>query len=292
MSTRALLNLGLAMLALALVLVVIYRPGLEPEIAPQAIITSLDATEVVSITVTRDTPGQLTFTRQDGSWYLFTGERELPAAEFQVNALLRLLQATAENYYPAESLDREQLGLDPPQATLRFNDLEVLFGATEALEQRRYLQVDDTVYLIDDRYQHLVTSEPYHFIARTLLAERGAITRLVLPDMTLSQSADGHWRLDPPNDRASADMLQQLIDNWKNASALYVSSYDGTETGEQVTIHTTGQQEPLVLQVVSHAPDLILARPDWGIRYHLTTGLEGSLFALPEPETDPEPQDP
>jgi hypothetical protein len=27
----------------------------------------------------------------------------------------------------------------------------------------------------------------------------------------------------------------------------------------------------------------VIARPDWGIQYHLTTGLEESLFTLPEP---------
>ena len=284
MSTRTLLNLGLAVLAVALVLVVVYRPGLEPGAAPQAIITDLAHGEVVSITVTRESPEQLTFTKQDGRWHLFTGERELPAAEFQVNALLRLLQATAENYYPAASLDLAQLGLEPPQATVSFNDMQIRFGVTEALEDRRYVQVDDTVYLINDQYQHLLTSEPHNFIMRTLLAERGAIARLELPGMTLSQSGAAHWQLDPANDSVSADALQQLIDNWKNASALYVSAYDGAETTERVTIHTTGQPEPLVLQVVSHAPDLILARPDWGIKYHLTTGLEGSLFALPEAE--------
>lgn len=290
MSTRTLLNLGLAVLALALVLVVIYRPGLELEAIPQAIIKGLAPDEVVSITVIREIPEQLTFTRKAERWYLFTGERELPAAEFQLNALLRLLQATAENHYPAASLDRGQLGLEPPQATLRFNDLEVRFGSTEALGQRRYVQVNDTVYLINDQYQHLITSEPYHFIARKLLVDRGAITRLELPGMTLSQSEDPHWQLDPVDDEVSADALQQLIDNWKNASALYVSRYDDAEATERVTIHTTGQPEPLVLQVVSHAPELILARPDWGIKYHLTTGLEGSLFALPGP--DPEPQAP
>jgi hypothetical protein len=43
-----------------------------------------------------------------------------------------------------------------------------------------------------------------------------------------------------------------------------------------------------VLQVLSHAPDLVLARADWGIKYHLASGLEGSLFALPKTDTESE----
>jgi len=288
MSKRALLNLVLAMLALALVLVVIYRPGLEPEALPQPLVRDLTPDEVVSITVIREPREQLTFTRQANRWYLFTGEHELPAAEFQVNALLRLLQTTTDSHYPAASLDLVQLGLEPAQATVTFNEQEIRFGATEALQQRRYVQVDDSVHLIADKYQHLANAEPTNFVARELLVERGAISRLELPGMTLSQPEGAHWQLDPADDSAGADALQQLVDSWQNASALYVTGHDGTETTEQVTIHTLGQTQPLVLQVVSHAPDLVLARADWGVKYHLASGLEGSLFALPKTETLPE----
>lgn len=288
MSTRILLNLGLAALALVLVLVVIYRPGLEPETAPQAIVAGFTPGEVVSISVTREHLEQLTFTKQAERWYLFTGEHELPAAEFQVNALLRLLQTSADTHYPAATLDRAQLGLEPPQATVTFNDREVRIGATEALYKRRYVQVDDTVYLISDQYQHLINAEPYNFVARKLLAERGAITRLELPGLTLSQSEDAHWQLDPADDSTSADALQQLIDNWQNARSLYISGYDGAAAAEQIAIYTTGQPEPLVLRVVSHAPDLVLARPDRGIKYHFAARLKDSLFALPKAEGDTE----
>ncbi len=286
MTARALLNLGLAALGLALVLVVIYRPGLEPEAVPQPIITSLSPDAVVSITVTRESREQLTFTRHDKRWYVFTGTHELPAAEFQINALLRVLETTADTRYPAESLDLAQFGLEPPQATVTFNEQEFRFGTTEALQRRRYLQLADSVYLVADKYQHLVSAEPYNFVARKLLAGRGAISRLELPGMTLSQPAGMHWQLDPASDKASADALQQLVNRWQNASALYVTGYDGAETTEQVTIHTTGQAEPLVLQVVSNAPNLVLANADRGIRYHLAPGLEGSLFTLPEPEEE------
>jgi len=284
MSSRTLLNLGLAALAAILALVVVYRPGLETESLPQPIITGLAAEDVVSITVTREPHARLTFTREATGWRLFTGKYNLPAAEYQVSALLRLLDTTAGPGYDARDLALAQLGLDPPQATLTFNDREIRIGGTGALDERRYVQVDNEVFLLPDQFQHLVNAEPASFVARRLLAGRGAIERLELPDLTLARAANGHWQPEPADDRATADALQQLIDNWQNASALYVSTYDGGTTDEQVTIHTTGQEEPLVLQVVSHAPDLVLARADWGVQYHLSSSLEGSLFALPEPE--------
>lgn len=291
MFSRLLLNLGLVVLAIALVLVVVYRPGIEPEAVPQRIITTLAPDAVASITVTRDLRPPLTLTRKQDTWLVFTGDQEVPAAMFQVNTLLRLLITRAASSYPLASLDPAALGLDPPQATVTIDNIEIRFGGTEALENRRYIQLDDTVYLIDDQYQHLVNADWASFVSRKLISRDDAITRLELPGMSLSRDGDGHWQLQPEQADVSADSLQTLIDNWQRAQALYVRSYGGGVTRESVLIHTQNTSEPIELRVVSHVPDLVIARPDRGIQYHLTTGLEDSLFTLPKPpEEKPDEQ--
>jgi len=290
MSTRSLLNLGLAILALVLVLVVIYKPGLEPEAIPQSITTLAGTDEVTSIQIERDTRPPLSFIKRDGNWYLSGEAGDRPAAEFQVQALLRVLQATSANSYPADSLDLGSLGLQPPQATVTLGAVEILFGATEALEDRRYVQINESVYLINDQYQHLITAERSNFIARKLLAGRGVITRLKLPDKTLAYTEDKQWQLTPEDNEISADAVQQLVDNWQNATAMYVRDYDGKETEESVNLHTRDQDEPVTLGVISRTPHLILARPDWGIQYHMPDNIENSLFTLQEPVPQPEGQ--
>ena len=112
--------------------------------------------------------------------------------------------------------------------------------------------------------------------------------------MTLEQSADDVWQVEPAQPDAGADALQTLVDNWQRAQALYVRSHAGSDSRETVRIYTGDTEQPIELRVVSHAPDLVIARPDWGIQYHLTTGLEESLFTLPRPaepeaETSPAP---
>jgi hypothetical protein len=284
MTSRALLNLGLAIVAIALVLVVIYRPGIEPGPVPLRLTSALDPAAVISITVRRDLRPPLTLTRQADDWYVFTGEREVPAAGFQVNALLRLLTTTATQHYSVATLDPAALGLEPPQATVSIDDLEFRFGATGALENRRYVQHRDMVYLIDDQYQHLVNADWASFVNRRLIGNRDAITRLELPDMTLERTAGENWQVEPAQDTTTADALQTLVDNWQQVQALYVRTYAGTDSSETVTIHTQDAGLPIELQIISHAPDLVIARPDWGIQYHLTTGLEDSLFTLPAPD--------
>jgi len=287
MTSRSLLNLGLAMLAIALVLVVIYRPGIEPDPVPQRMTSALDPAAATSITVRRDLRPPLTLTRQADDWYVFTGEREVPAAGFQVNALLRLLTTATGQHYAADTLDPAALGLEPPQATVSIDDLEFRFGATGALENRRYVQHGDTVYLVDDQYQHLVNADWASFVNRRLIGNRDGITRLELPGMTLDRTAAGSWQVEPAQETATAEALQILVDNWQQAQALYVRAYAGDDSGETVTIHTRDSEQAVELRIISHAPDLVIARPDWGIQYHLTTGLEDSLFNLPEP---PEPR--
>lgn len=288
MSTRSLLNLGLAILALVLVLVVIYKPGLEPEAIPQSITTLAGTDEVTGIQIERDTRAPLSFIKRNGNWYLSGEAGDRPAAEFQVQALLRVLQATSTNSYPADSLDLGALGLQPPQATVTIGAVEILFGATEALEDRRYVQINESVYLINDQYQHLITAEQSNFIARKLLAGRGVITRLELPDKTLAYTEDKQWQLTPEDNEAGADAVQQLVNNWQNATAMYVRDYDGKETEESVNLHTRDQDEPVTFGIISRTPHLILARPDWGIQYHMPDNIENSLFTLQQPVPQPE----
>jgi hypothetical protein len=287
MSTRTLLNLVLFLAVLGLALVAWFKPGVKPVDAPRPIITGLTPEQTGSLTVERLTRDPLTFSRRDGRWFLMADKRELPAADFQVRALLRLLEATATRYYPVGSLDLAALGLQPPRARVAMDDVDIRFGTTDALKNQRYVQVGDTVYLIDDQYQHLLNAAWPNFVSRQLLEGRGAIIRLELPDMTLSYADDGHWRLDPEQEAIGADTLQVLIENWQNATALLTRRNDDSATGETVTVYTRDSTRPIVLRIVTRTPDLILARPDWGIQYLLPGSEADSLFTLPQPAPEP-----
>jgi uncharacterized protein DUF4340 len=269
-----------------------FKPGVKPADAPRPIITGVAPEQVGSLVVERISRDPLRFSKRDGHWFLTAEDRELPAADFQVRALLRLLEATASRHYPAGSLDLASLGLQPPRARIIMDDADIRFGNTEALDEQRYVQVADTVYLIDDQYQHLIDGDWPNFVSRQLLEGRGAITRLELPGMTLTYGEDGHWRLDPAREGVSADALQTFIENWQNATALLTRRYTGGAAGEAVTVQTRGSDEPLVLYLVSREPDLVLARPDWGIQYQIPRSEEDSLFTLPKPASEPAAETP
>jgi hypothetical protein len=279
MSSRSLLNLAMAGIAIGLGLITWFRPGLEPPAIPQPI-TTLSPAQVQHIQVSRLQRPELKFTRQADAW-LIAGDPPLPASPFQVQAMLALLQARTERRYPADTLDRQELGLDPPQASIILDDsTTLLIGNTEPLDNMRYVQHGATVYLIEDRYQYLLNADRTNFIERRLLGGDAVITRLTLPDLTLAQTADGHWETAPD---ASAAAIQQLLVNWQQASALYVRLYGGGPASTRITLELADSETPVVFELLQDTPEFILARPDLGIQYHFSHAIGERLLGIGEP---------
>jgi hypothetical protein len=281
MSTRGLLNLALLTIAGILVAVVALRPGLEQS-GTQAAITAIDPQSVMRIELTRVAGESLHFIRTGEHWQI-EGTPVLPADDFQVANVLALLKASAVRSYPVSSLDPAKLGLHPPQVSAIFDHTRLELGSTEAIDGLRYVRLGDTVYLVPDRYAHLLNAGASNFLQRQLLPDEAGITGLQLPELTLTRDDGMHWQIQPDNRTVSADDINALLQNWQHASALYVTHADKITSTGQIKITLQNRSEPLVFDIVSRAPDLVLARPDWGVQYHLTAETGAGLLALPEP---------
>jgi len=284
MSTRTLLNLALAIIAIGLAALIWYRPGLQRDTAPQAI-TTIDPQQVAMIALTRSAAGPLAFRRQAGHW-IIDGTPAIPADDFQVHTVLALLQAGGARSYQADTLDLAGLGLDPPQASVRFDATQIDIGNTEAIEGLRYIRLGALVYLVEDRYQHLLNAGLGSFASRRLLPDGAQITALQLPGLTLTQTDDVHWQLSPEQPDVSADAVSQLMQNWQRASALYVRRYEPGDYPDTIRATLGNTDAPVVLHIVAREPDLVLARPDWGLQYHVTGDVGAGLLGLPEPPAE------
>jgi hypothetical protein len=281
MSSRTLLNLALAAVTLILGLLVYFKPGLEPEPTPQPLTAVADSDTVSHIEVERLAREPLAFSKRDNRWYLLTVDHALPASQFQLRALLQLPQAIPAASYPAATLPLQDLGLQPPQASVTLGATTILLGATEPLKNRRYALLGDSVHLLEDRYQHLINADWSNFIERKLLPADKAISRLQLPELTLALSDDNEWQQEPAGTAISSTAIQQLLDNWDRATALYARRYDNSRASTgTVRVEFSDASTPLTFAVLSHTPELVLARPDWGIQYHLQGEMSAGLFSL------------
>ncbi len=76
----------------------------------------------------------------------------------------------------------------------------------------------------------------------------------------------------------------QIINSWKQMEAVSVRKYEEIEAIDTIKIELeTGELIEFI--IVSNRPNLILARPERGIQYHISNTVSDSLFPT-EPDTD------
>ncbi len=289
MNSRTLLNIGLLVLLVGLGLLVLFEPGIEPPPAPTTL-TTVKQDDITHVRIDREQQEPLQLDKQQGGWRVLSGQ-PIPASEFQVLSLLELADTESKRSYSRDQLDLGKLELDPASAKVTFNnELTIEFGTTEPLSGYRYVRVDDTVHLIKDRYQHLIEADITTFIDHRLLREGSRITRLQLPQVTLAYADETHWSLAPEDPDVSADAIQELVDTWQRASALWVRKYEAGSPEAQVQIQLEGTQDTIEFEIMARQPELVLARPDWKIQYHLIGDSTDKLFNFTKPTTDDDSQ--
>jgi len=281
MKSRWLTNLLLFTTIVILTLIARYEPGIE---TPQTqTLTALQADRIDRLRITRPLRDELALTRDAGGFWWITREPRLPADPYQVKALTRLAEQVVTRSYPVDELDLAQLDLDPPRASLTLNDTQIDFGGIDALENLRYLRVGDRVSLVPDLYLYLVEAGYTQFVRRQVLPQQARITAIALPGVTLQREKSG-WTLSPEQ-AVPADALQQFIDDWQTATAINVRETDPSPVGEYIRIHLAGQQQPVELVITSRKPELVLARPAFGIEYRMGNLASRLLSPGPANET-------
>ena len=212
-------------------------------------------------------------------------------------------------------MDLEKFKLKSPRIRVRLNDVELGFGDTEPLEGRRYVLAGNTVHLITDSYYPRLIAPHTSFISLALLPEPTRLEAIELPQLTLTHDAQG-WKAAPS---ASPDAVNTLVQEWMAAQALQVRPYVAPATQdkpETVTLRVApgvldrrsqrdspssipgvvpaatpasqeGVQTSLRFIIISRAPELILARPELGVQYHLPQDAAQRLLTLSADTSSP-----
>lgn len=278
MSKRNLLNLGLLVLIGILALLVIYEPGIEKAKEPPHLL-SLKRDAVTHILIERSGQKSVELQRDNqGKWRLLQ-PLDIAASDFRISSLLRITEQKSLGDYPADAKRLTRFGLDKPRVTLTLNKTtKVTFGNSTPLDQRRYVQLGDRIHLISDSlYYHLI-GRYTTFIRQEVLPEGSQLNAITLPGLKLKWQ-DNKWSVEPKPENYSPDQVTKLIDAWKFASAVEVKPYDG-KPGETITLQLKGKEKPLRFLLTARKPDLVLARPDLGIEYHLADNSADELLKL------------
>lgn len=283
MKARLILNLTLAAAIIVLALLVIFEPGKDkaPELPK---LTPLKGDAIQHVTIERAGRDTLVFEKQAGGWRI-TQPLQLRANEFRVAGIANAAQAPSHARFPQAGRDLKQYELDAPKIKLTLDGQVIEFGGVNPLDNRRYVRVGDTIHLISDEVFSRANGDAAGFVSTALIPEHAEeLVEIKLPQMTVQRDKDsnGKWTVAPAVAGLSTDDINKFVDEWRHAQALHVSAYNGTPTGEHVTLTFSGATPPLSFDLLSKDKegDLLLGRKDAGVMYQFTSEIRERLFTL------------
>jgi len=152
MNRRDFTNIGLFTLVASLGILTWLQPGPIPE-EPMPPLTMLDPKQVESIELAARNGEALTLEKRNGSWQMIQ-PHAAKANDPKIERLLEIAHTASTERFPLPDGERTQFGLDPPMAELRLDGTRLEIGGTHPIDHRRYVLVDNTLHLINDRFAH------------------------------------------------------------------------------------------------------------------------------------------
>lgn len=284
MNSRWWLNLGLAVFIVVLLVAVHYAPGRDPgDLRPP--LTALTADGVQHIRVMRPGHASIELARQGSGWQMLA-PTHARADRFRIDDLLHLVRARVQDSFVPVPSALASYGLNPPQATVWFNNERLDFGNSHTLNHLQYVLYKGRVDLISAYSMDPASLRTSDLYSARLLEKGEKLVALKLPHFSLA-SHHGVWQVTPPNSQLSTDTINGFVDEWRYARALSVDRYSGKPVtghvfvtyvnpapGVQDTRHT------LDIGIIERSPELVLYRKDEGLEYHLPMEVGAHLLNL------------
>lgn len=277
MKSRLWLNLALVVVIAVLAALVYFKPGIKKP-APPATLTHLRAADITSIRLSRAHTPTVELVRDGASWRM-TAPLNIQADQYLVKSLLDDINESVKNSFPAKQADLGKYGLDPPPIRLWLNRTEFDFGATEPINDYRYVKTGDSIRLTPDLLYFRLIHSPMWWVSKRLVPKDAHIIGLQLPHATLTLKND-KWQLAPANPALSADAIQNLVTAWSMAQAISVDKLGPGKPEGEVAIELAHVTKPLRFAILKEPGFLVLARPNLGIQYELDSGQRDALLVL------------
>ena len=273
MQSRLFINLFLFIVVIGLALF-LFNTEESEETTKDVLLSDIDPTSVNTIQISRKQTGNIIFKKENDKW-LMQSPYQLSANPVRINTMLGLLRAHSYTRFNKEEVELERFMLDAPEVSIQFNEIKIDFGDTSPLGKQRYVLVNDTVHLINDSlYQQLQTPATF-FLKGRLLESGSEITAITFPDYSLKKQ-EGIWKLEPDTG-ISGDDIVSLINAWQQLEAISIQEYENGESSGVIKIELDNHAA-IEFVIVSQPPQLVLARPELGIQYHISGYDADKLF--------------
>ncbi len=267
------INISLFMIVLVLGILAVTRPG-KKEGQVKSPLLALDLAALKTLTL--ENGEHIEFERKESGWQLvqpFSAAVNQARVE-QLLAIASIIPA-AEYPLPERSLQKGY-GLSEPFARLNLAGVVLDFGGTAPLDHRRYVRMNEKLYLLDDNFSHQLASKATDFVDKKLIPEEVTIRALSMPGLKLSKSAEWVWASTPV---LPVDQLQDLIMQWSTARAIEVRRGAPKVLGEKIELETS--RGPISFSIFQKKPELILGREDLDLVFVMTGETARALLNQP-----------
>ncbi|MFT5425187.1 MAG: hypothetical protein ACI9ZT_000108 [Gammaproteobacteria bacterium] len=230
-------------------------------------LTDIDPESIHVIRIERRDLDGIIFQKQDDHWDM-QSPFNLPANPSRIKVMLKLLQAHSYDHFSAADNDLTPFMLAVPAVSIILNDTRIAFGDTNQLEEKlRYVLIKETVHIINDSLFHQLQASATFFLDSKLIPRDAEIKAIQLPELNIKKSEDGKL----------SGTHHQIINAWNQAESISVRKYEEIEPIDTIKLELTSG-EIIEFVIVSNRPNLILARPDKGIQYHISSAASDNLF--------------
>ncbi len=154
-------RLNLFLLAIILVLAALRFLPEESEYYP---LTSIPAENIHAITISSP-QRELVFQRDDKQWVL----NSVPGRAIEEASIEKLLGILKTHSYRQFEMTPDNLaafGLDRPAYRLKLDELVILFGTTDPVQNLRYVALNDRIHMINDLYLQFFLADEKFFLEK------------------------------------------------------------------------------------------------------------------------------
>ena len=244
-------------------------------------VSNIEISNIEQITILRPASDadEIKIHKEKNQWFISSPVKTRASTD-RVSAILGLLRSKSFARVDTAKSILELYQLQPANITLILDQYKFEFGATDPLDNRRYLLFNNTVHLINDSLYPQLLQSPTFFVSSRLLPEGGVIETIRFKDQAVSQASQ-HQALSTSGEVIDKKALEQLAQAWQGIQARQVRNYRPVEHTRQVIVGLRSGRT-LQFEVVSLSQYLVLARSDLKLEYYLDANSAKILFLTDE----------
>lgn len=271
MPARIKLNLVLLALVTGLSVFLIRTNPSAPTTELPAPVSTVNPDAVNEIRLSRPGKPDILLHKSEAGW-LITAPIQIAANPFRISSLLELLQTVSISTVTA---DPAKLGLVDNPVTLSFDSEIFRFGGTSPLDNSRYIEHRQIIYLIEDRLYPQLLQDAEFFAEVHIVPASVSLKRIQLPDLQLEMT-NSRWTQVGGTPRAPAALTEEIGNQWAQLVADRVSISDATDTESSITLEPDSG-EPVLMSVLAQTPELLLRRKGTNFVYHFPARMTEAL---------------